>query len=296
MSVVNAKQTISNPAIPFSGNIVGGLHPGDIVLIQGTVLSDAENFHLDLACGSSTKPRADVAFHFKPRFIPPPCITCNSLVQECWGSEEKMDRMPFKQGSMFEAVILVHEDVFKVAVNGKHILEYRHRLPVETINTFSISGRISVRTIAFTANSAIFSEAGDLSIPYRGSMLKGLSPGRHITITGHVSSYPHSFTINLRIQGSENIALHLNARIKSGMFVRNSLLSQGWGHEELELTRFPFAPGKYFEMIILCQPHQFKLAVNGDHLLEYLHRVQDLSSIDQLEVMGDLELQEVRLW
>ncbi|KAL2099158.1 hypothetical protein ACEWY4_005638 [Coilia grayii] len=282
--------------IPFSGTIVGGLHPGDIVLIQGTVLSDADRFHLDLACGSSTKPRADVAFHFNPRFIPPPCIVCNSLVQECWGREEKLDRMPFKQGSMFETVILVHEDVFKVAVNGKHVLEYRHRLPVETINTFSISGRISVRTIAFTANSAIFSEAGDLSIPYRGSMLKGLSPGHHITITGHVSSYPHSFTINLRSRGSENIALHLNARIKSSLFVRNSLLSQGWGHEELELNRFPFAPGQYFEMIILCQPHQFKLAVNGDHLLDYLHRVQDLSSIDQLEVMGDLELQEVRLW
>ncbi|XP_062379019.1 galectin-8-like [Sardina pilchardus] len=296
MSVVNAKQTIVNPTIPFSGNIVDGLHPGDIVLIQGMVLNDADRFHLDLACGSSTKPRSDVAFHLNPRFMSQPSIVCNSLVKECWGREEKLDQMPFKQGSMFETIILVHEDVFKVAVNGKHILEYRHRLPVETIDTFSISGRVSVHTIAFTPNSAIFSESGDLTIPYRGSMLRGLSPGQHITVTGHVSSYPHSFTVNLRSRSSENIALHLNARIKSGLFIRNSLLAQGWGREELELGHFPFAPGQYFEMIILCQPHQFKLAVNGDHLLDYRHRMQDLGSIDQLEVMGDLELQEVRLW
>lgn len=69
---------------------------------------------MDLACGSSTKPRADIALHFNPRFMSPPCIVCNSLVQECWGREEKLDQMPFKQGSMFEAIILVHEDVFKV--------------------------------------------------------------------------------------------------------------------------------------------------------------------------------------
>ena len=50
------------------------------------------------------------------------------------------------------------------------------------------------------------------------------------------------------------------------------------------------------QMLILCQPHQFKLAVNGSHLLEYRHRVQDLSTINQLEIMGDLELMDIKLW
>lgn len=49
-------------------------------------------------------------------------------------------------------------------------------------------------------------------------------------------------------------------------------------------------------MLILCQPHQFKVAVNGSHLFDFRHRVQDLSSIDQLEIMGDLELCDVKLW
>lgn len=50
------------------------------------------------------------------------------------------------------------------------------------------------------------------------------------------------------------------------------------------------------QILVLCQPHQFKLAVNGTHLFEFRHRVQDLSSIDQLEIMGDLELTDVKLW
>lgn len=51
-----------------------------------------------------------------------------------------------------------------------------------------------------------------------------------------------------------------------------------------------------FQILILCQPHQFKVAVNGSHLFDFRHRAQDLSSIDQLEIMGDLELSDVKLW
>uniref|UniRef100_A0A4W4EKS1 Galectin n=1 Tax=Electrophorus electricus TaxID=8005 RepID=A0A4W4EKS1_ELEEL len=298
--------------VPFTGMIPGGLHPGEMVVIQGCVLNESDRFQFDLTCGSSTKPRADVAFHFNPRFRTSPCIICNSLQRGSWGKEEKLEEMPFKQGASFETIILVQENIFKVAVNGAHVLEYKHRIPLERVNTFSISGKVQIHAIGYVPNSvsfipfcwsvidfkvrAIFSESGDLSIPYKGSILKGVSPGQHITIKGHVSLFPHSFTVNLRCSQSENIALHLNARIKSGVIIRNSFLSQSWGPEELELPCFPFASGKYFEIIILCQSHQFKIAVNGAHLLDYRHRVQDLTSINQLEVMGDLELQDIKLW
>lgn len=296
MSVANARQTVFNPVVPYTGTIAGGLHPGEMVVIQGCVLNEADRFQFDLGCGSSTKPRADIAFHFNPRFRNSPSIVCNSLQQGSWGREEKLDQMPFRQGASFETIILIHEDVFKVAVNGGHILEYKHRIPLERVDTFCISGKVKIHAIGYVPSSAIFSESGDLSIPYKGSILKGLRSGQHITIKGHISLFPHSFTINLRCSQSENIALHLNARMKSSMLIRNSYLSESWGPEELELPFFPFSAEKYFEIIILCQAHQFKIAVNGAHLLDYRHRVQDLSSINQLEVLGDLELQDIKLW
>ncbi|XP_035466798.1 galectin-8 isoform X2 [Scophthalmus maximus] len=247
MSVANAKHTVLNPVIPYTGPIPGGLHPGEIIIIQGTVPPDADRFQIDLSSGCSTKPRSDVALHFSPRFKGSPRVVCNSLLQESWGQEETLHQLPYKCGAPFETIVLVRRDVFK-------------------------------------------------SIPYKGSLLKGLSPGQHITIKGQVSVYPHSFTVNLCNSRTENIALHLNPRMKSGVFIRNSYLSETWGQEERELPFFPFSSGEYFEILILCQPHQFKLAVNGSHLFEFRHRVQDLSSIDQLEIMGDLDLTDVKLW
>ncbi|KAG7277334.1 hypothetical protein CRUP_005868 [Coryphaenoides rupestris] len=296
MSVANAKHTVLNPVVPYTGAIPGGLHTGEIVLVQGTVPPDADGFHIDLSCGCSTKPCSDVALRFNAHFEGTPRVTCNSLQGERWGREQTLHLLPYKQGAPFETIILVHEDVFKVAVNGSHLLEYKHRIPLDRVDTFSITGKVRVNAIGYIPNSAIYSESGDLSLPYKGSILKGLKPGQHITIKGQVSMYPHSFTVNLRNSRTENIALHLNPRIKSGMFIRNSHLGASWGHEERELPYFPFSAGEYFEILLLCQSHQFKLAVNGCHLLEFRHRVQDLSSIDQLEIMGDLELADVKLW
>uniref|UniRef100_A0A3Q4BJ71 Galectin n=1 Tax=Mola mola TaxID=94237 RepID=A0A3Q4BJ71_MOLML len=249
-------------------------------------------FQIDLSSGCSTKPPSDVALHFSPRFKGSPCVVCNSLLHESWGKEEALYQLPYRCGAPFETVILVHNDGFKVAVNGAHLLEFKHKIPLSRVDTFSISGKVSVHTIGYIPNSvSVFSHI--LCFIF---ILRGLSPGQHITIKGRVSMYPHSFTVNLRNGRTENIALHLNPRMKSGVFIRNTYLSEAWGQEERELPFFPFSSGDYFEILILCQPHQFKLAVNGSHLFEFRHRMQDLSSIDQLEIMGDLELTDVNLW
>ena len=80
------------------------------------------------------------------------------------------------------------------------------------------------------------------------------------------------------------------------MFVRNSYLHDSWGEEEKEVTNFPFSPGMYFELIIFCDAHQFKVAVNGVHTLEYKHRFKQLEKINLLEVTGDVQLLDVRSW
>ncbi|XP_071323555.1 galectin-8 [Trachinotus anak] len=313
MSISNPRQTFLNPVIPFAGTILGGLLPGEMVLIQGSVPSNADRFQVDFTCGSSMKPRADVAFHFNPRFRKSPCIVCNTLQRERWGREEILYQMPFTVGGTFELIILVLKDKFKVAVNGAHVLEFKHRVELERVDTLCISGKIKVDAAGVLPPSSpsvspaasltkqdsemnlINSSTGDLSVPFRGDLGKGLSVGRSITIKAESSHRAQSFGVNLRTAGSSDIALHLNPRLKHRSFVRNSFLSECWGPEETKLDSFPFTTGQYFEMIILCESQHFRVAVNGLHQLDYKHRVKDLSRVNQVEVVGDITLLDVKI-
>uniref|UniRef100_A0A3Q1HK14 Galectin n=1 Tax=Anabas testudineus TaxID=64144 RepID=A0A3Q1HK14_ANATE len=285
--------------IPFAGTILGGLLPGEMVLIQGSVPPNADRFQVDFTCGSSVKPRADVAFHFNPRFGRSPCIVCNTLQKERWGREEILYQMPFTVGAAFEIIFLVLKDAFKVAVNGAHVLEYKHRLELEQVDTLLIGGKVKVQAVgilpASSVSVCVSLHTDSNSVPYRGELLKGLSVGQSITIKGATNQHAQSVCVNLRVSDSTDIALHLNPRLKKQVFVRNSFLSDCWGAEETKVDSFPFAAGQYFEMIILCDSQQFRVAVNGLHQVDYKHRVQDLSRITQLEVLGDLTLQDVKI-
>ncbi|KAF6735778.1 Galectin-8 [Oryzias melastigma] len=330
MSISNTRQVFSDLIIPFAGTILGGLVPGEMVVLQGSVPPGSDRFQVDFTCGSSVKPRADVAFHFNPR-LKKTCIVCNTLQKERWGREEILYKMPFRHGADFEVIILILKDTFKVAVNGSHLLEYKHRMELDRVDTIFISGKVQVQALGIvppdsvsfcvvfvfqstedkeklnlfvclqsstsTSNSgsskdsqAVLSASGDLTVPFRGQLVQGLKVGNSIVLQGETGPSSKSFSVNLRGRSHSDIALHLNANLNRGVFVRNSFLSECWGPEETELDSFPFVAGQYFEMIILCDSKHFRVAVNGQHQLQYRHRVQDLSAIDMLEVLGDVRL------
>ncbi|XP_012428035.1 galectin-8 isoform X2 [Taeniopygia guttata] len=290
-----SQKTISNPIIPYVGTIHGGLVPGELIVIHGTVPDDADRFQVDLQCGSSIKPRADVAFHFNPRFKRSGCIVCNTLEREKWGWEEITYEMPFGKGKSFEIVIMILKDKFQVTVNKKHLLLYNHRISLEKIDTLGIYGKVQIKTIEFVSKGAM-PNGSQLGVPYTGKLDTALRPGCTIAIKGEVNKNPKSFAINLRPSDSKDIALHLNPRMKNKVFVRNSYLHDSWGEEEKEITNFPFSPGMYFELIIFCDAYQFKVAVNGVHTLEYKHRFKQLEKISIVEVTGDVHLLDVRSW
>ncbi|XP_029768351.1 galectin-9-like [Terrapene carolina triunguis] len=118
-----------------------------MVIISGTVHPTCDSFKIDFQCGSCPSP--DVAFHFNPRFEEGGCVVCNTQERQNWGREERKDEMPFLKGHPFEIRVLVKHDSFQVAVNGKHFVEYKHRIPLSKVNYLSVSGGVDVAIISF---------------------------------------------------------------------------------------------------------------------------------------------------
>lgn len=51
---------------------------------------------------------------------------------------------------------------------------------------------------------------------------------------------------------TEDIAFHINPRIRDEVLVRNSKIDGDWGHEEREVPFNPFMEGQYFEVSGAC--------------------------------------------
>ncbi|XP_027727582.1 galectin-8-like isoform X3 [Vombatus ursinus] len=313
----NLQNVIHNPVIPYVGTLSEELGPGKLVVIHGHMPSDADRFQVDFQCGSSVKPRADVAFHFNPRFKRSGHIVCNTLMKEKWGWEEITYEMPFEKGKPFEIMIMVLKDKFQVAVNGKHLLLYKHRIEPEKIDTLGIYGKVQIVSIGFRSNLSLqgtqatssgmlkttsgnqmqTSEVSQFTLPYIARLNSALSCGRTIVIRGEVKKNPKgNFSIDLIASSTKDIALHLNPRLSAKAFVRNSFLCESWGEEERSITHFPFSPGMYFEMIIYCSANEYKVAINGAHVLEYKYRFKELDKIDTLKISGDIDLLDIRSW
>lgn len=68
-----------------------------------------------------------------------------------WGEEETSSPVfPFSPGINFEMIIKVENYSLMVAVNGHHFIEYKHRLPLTSIDTLSIDGDVYINAIRFT--------------------------------------------------------------------------------------------------------------------------------------------------
>ncbi|XP_066219843.1 galectin-9 isoform X1 [Saccopteryx leptura] len=130
-------------------------------------------------------------------------------------------------------------------------------------------------------------------MPFFTSIPGGLYPTKSIIVSGTILPSAQRFHINLR-SGSD-IAFHLNPRFDENAVVRNTQVSGSWGPEERSLTqKMPFFQGQSFLVWIMCEGHCLKVAVNGQHLLDYCHRLKNLPAINSLEVAGDVQLTHVQ--
>uniref|UniRef100_A0A803TS53 Galectin n=1 Tax=Anolis carolinensis TaxID=28377 RepID=A0A803TS53_ANOCA len=119
-----------------------------MVLVSGSVQRSCKRFQIDFQCGSAPSPRPDVAFHFNARFDES-CMVGNSFERGNWQHEQRKQDMPFRKGHPFEIRFLVTNGSFKVAVDGRHVFEFIHRIPLYRVEAISVSGGIEVASINF---------------------------------------------------------------------------------------------------------------------------------------------------
>ncbi|XP_057571585.1 galectin-9 isoform X2 [Hippopotamus amphibius kiboko] len=322
MAFGGAQPPYINPAVPFTGVIQGGLQDGLQITINGTVLySNGNRFAVNFQTGYNDN---DIAFHFNPRFENGGYVVCNTKQRGSWGPEERKMQIPFQRGNPFELCFLVQSSEFKVTVNRNLFMQYAHRVPFHCVNTICITGAVQLSSISFQppgiwqANSAPMTQTiihtmqstpGQMfpnpmippmaypnptyPIPFFTSIPGGLYPSKSIIVSGTILPSARRFYINLR--SGNDIAFHLNPRFDENAVVRNTQINSSWGSEERSLPRkMPFFPGQSFSVWIMCEGHCLKVAVDGQHLCEYYHRLKNLPAINNLEVGGDIQLSHVQ--
>nr|AAR84192.1 tandem-repeat galectin Gal9-L1 [Danio rerio] len=309
-----------NPRIPFSGPIQGGLQDGKSIIISGRVLPGANRFHVNLQCGSHSE--ANVALHFNPRYEDTDYVVNNSYLNRTWGSEERKYESPFAQGQTFTLQILVAQDKYKISTNGRHFMDYKHRIPFTQVDTVAVEGMVEVNSVAFQnpapyfppqpafpgfippqagyapqyavppgCGFPAFPPAPNYTIPYKTVMNGGLHPGKNIVINGIVNPNAKRITFNLCYRSG--IAFHYNPRFDENVVVRNTNQMEKWGAEE-RFGGLPFHKGQAFQVTISCNPQHYNIFVNGKQEHTYKHRYTKLNDIDILEICGDLQLTSVQ--
>jgi len=255
------------------------------------------------------KTYGDIAFHFNVRFDEQAVVRNNRKCNN-WGPEERNPKaMPFLAGKEFEAMILVEDSGYKVAVNGKHFIDFRHRMPVSSVGVFSISGDVVIDRIEFRRESRYqphsyqtppavnpsLTPVFNPPLPYYHMFGGGLREGSMIYISGRLNSSPDRFAIDFccGAQPFSDIAFHLGVRYRESVVVRNTFQNNNWGPEERTIPHFPFSAGVNFDMIIRVESNRFMVAVNGQHFLQYMHRIP-ISCANVLKISGDIIVASVR--
>ncbi|XP_077537423.1 galectin-4-like isoform X3 [Haemaphysalis longicornis] len=178
-----------NPPLPYVGPIPGGvLAVGTLIRIQGTPHHSARCFAVNLQCGPSMHPRDDIALHLSPVFSPPPRVVRNSIQAQQWGPEESHgEPFPLVAGQKFEILVLTEHDHFKIAINGQHYAEFRHRIPIQRVTHLAMDGDTAINLIQFEGSPSMVAPAAPMYPPLGGDMAMPMP--MPVMPSGRVSPY-----------------------------------------------------------------------------------------------------------
>lgn len=175
---------IVNPPNPYVGTL--RIFPGTLVKINGQARPNATRFAINFQTGPSLNPRDDLALHLSPCFTPPRIVR-NSLRSGAWGLEEAWGNgQILSPHQPFEIYILAEPDQFKIAINGAHYCEFKHRIAYQEISHLTIDGDVDISQILITeSQQPNYQPPQPTSAPYPTSGPVGMPmPGMYPSIGG----------------------------------------------------------------------------------------------------------------
>uniref|UniRef100_A0A2M4CI55 Galectin n=1 Tax=Anopheles darlingi TaxID=43151 RepID=A0A2M4CI55_ANODA len=125
-------------------------------------------------------------------------------------------------------------------------------------------------------------------IPFLGLIPGGLQPGRMIRIKGIIQNHGERCQIHLQtgaaLNPRDDCPLHISIRPHEFVIGRNSIQRQVIGAEERH-GGCPVRVGESFDLLILAEATQYKLAINGVHFCTFSHRLP-LYNVKFISVSG----------
>ncbi|XP_036454734.1 galectin-8-like [Colossoma macropomum] len=276
-----------SPEVPYEQVLLEGLKNQILITIRGQIKHNAERFHINLWKDG------DIAFHFNPRFNEEgkQVVVRNTRIGDTWGTEEReLPFFPFTPGKPFEIKILCTSSEYSVDVDNNHLLTYRHR-----ITDLAQIRKLSIHDV-FLKSVHIDPEPLWMSPVCTRWLDDVIYENMSLTIHGHVKPNAKVFTIDL--MKDNDIVFRFQPCFGNDgrhMIKRNSLIGCEWGAEEADTLHFPFAQGKPFVVKIVCTNEEFKVDVNGSHLLDFKCRQPDITKINKVTILQDVIAASVRV-
>ncbi|XP_049329549.1 uncharacterized protein lgals4 isoform X4 [Astyanax mexicanus] len=290
-------QSVLKPVMPYTSPLSGGISPGMALCFQGTVASNAKDFTINLQSGPSNSD--DRAFHFNPRMGQR--VAMNSFRKGKWESEESASVGPFTKGAAFTVFFVVTTQGYEVYVNGLRHCMFKHRFPLEKIDTLVVFGDVSLNIFGLIKNwetssdflsssqTEITQQVLKPAIPCVRPITDGLKPGMALCFQGVVPENAKEFAVNLQTGPSneDDKALHFKPCIGQKVTL-NSFRNGKWESEESASVE-PFTSGAPFTMFFVTTPQGYEVIVNGLQHCMFKHRVP-LEKVSALTIRGDVSM------
>ncbi|XP_076099930.1 uncharacterized protein LOC143069269 isoform X2 [Mytilus galloprovincialis] len=266
----------------FVKQIPSGMEKGDVVVFKGFMRPGGDVFSVNFMTGYTAD--SDIALHFNPR------ISEGQVIMNCctggdWGEEERAD-IPsvIAEGKPFEIKIVTKRNKFKVYVNGNKCMKFDARLNVEDIKGIMVKGEAFIYQVKLERK---------LEKPVVESLPFGLREGGWIVVQAIPKKGSEGFAVNLCCGEDDDcdVAFHFNPRLQENCSIRNTFSGGDWQEEERDQPCFPFEKKETCEIAINIKSDKFVTYVNGEHYIDYNHRLS-LDSVCHLKLTGHAEFYE----